>query len=63
MVQIDIKRLVKHLKLSVQVNEKFLGSITYGTSEGKYDYCNWKWFVLFSKNNWLRRPLSIMNWL
>ena len=44
MVGIDIKRFVKHLKLSVQV-KKFLGRLTYGTRGGKYKYCDWKWLV------------------
>ena len=45
MVGIDIKSFVKHLKLSVQVKEKFLGSLTYGTSGGEYQYCDPKRLV------------------
>ena len=36
MVGTDIKSFVKHLKLSVQVKEKFLSYLTYGTSGGEF---------------------------
>ena len=42
MLVIDIKRFIKCLKLSVQVKEKFLGNLTYGTSGGEYEYCDRK---------------------